>query len=48
MFFVFSSYDLDMLVVLDLYKIILEKLRLQYVQLRNRGVISPVLSVLKG
>lgn len=37
MSFVFSSCDLDMSVVLDLYKIIPGRLRLQYVQLRNRG-----------
>lgn len=37
MSFVFSSYYLDMLVVLDLPKIRPGGLRLQCVQLRNRG-----------
>lgn len=48
MFFVFSSYDLDMLVVLDLYKVILGKLRLQYYNSEIEDIISPVLRVLKA
>lgn len=37
-----------MLVVLDLYKIILGKLRLQYYNSEREDVISPVLRVLKA
>lgn len=47
MSFVFSSYDLDMLVVLDLPKIIPGGLRLQCVHSEIEGLISPVVRVLK-